>query len=390
MTPLDSAAPEPVPAQPRRRRWLHAGLVLLAVAATVGSLVAWRASQAEKSEKKPEPEKSFEFAQSDLARVTARDLGRVIPVSGTVNPVVSATVRSKLAAEVATIHAQEGEHVAAGKVLVTLEAADLRARLAAQLAAVAEAQARLDLAAKNQASQRQLLSQNFISQNAFDTAQNGVDVAQASLNAAQAQGEIARRALSDAQVRAPFSGIVAKRLVNAGEKVSPDVALMQLMDLTQMELQAQLPVSEIPAIQVGQTLELTVDGFGARIFKGRVGRINPAAEPGTRAITVFVALANGDGALRGGMFAKGRIALGASAPLNTLPVTAIHEEAGQSFVFGIREGKLERRPVQLGNRRDELGLVEVRDGPPAGTEVVAVQSEGLQHGLKASVKSAKP
>ncbi|MEI8326267.1 MAG: efflux RND transporter periplasmic adaptor subunit, partial [Betaproteobacteria bacterium] len=265
----------------------------------------------------------------------------------------------------------------------------LRARLDAQLADVAQAQARLDLALKNQASNRQLLSQNFISQNAFDTAQNGVDVAQASLNAAQAQGVIARRALSDAQVRAPFAGIVAKRLVNAGEKVSPDVPLMQLVDLSNMELQAQVPVSEIPFLKLGQHLNLSVDGFEGRVFKGQIGRINPAAEAGTRAITVFVALANADGALKGGMFAKGSIAVAAGSAVNTLPAGAIQEEGGLSFVYTISDGKLERRPVLLGARSPDASLVEVREGPPAGSDVVAVKTEGLKHGAAASVKSAQ-
>lgn len=376
--------------RPRRfKRWAKVGTVTLVLLGTVGSLVAWRASSAARPEVKPPAEKVFEFVASDLAQVTPRELGRIIPLSGSVNPVVSATVKSKLAAEVARIHVQEGEAVAAGQVLVTLDAADLRARLDAQLATVAEAQARLDLARKNQASNRQLLSQAFISQNAFDTAQNGVDVAHASLQAAQAQADIARRALADTQVRAPFAGIVAKRLANAGEKVSPDVALLQLVDLARMEMQAQVPVSEIPFVKVGQELELTVDGFEGRVFKGRVGRINPAAEAGTRAISIFVALPNADGALKGGMFAKGRIAVSGGAAVNTLPAAAVQEEAGQAFVFALKDGKLDRRPVLLGARREELGLVELRDGPVAGTQVVAVKPEGLQHGAKAMVKSAR-
>lgn len=387
---LAPVAPPPPPALTRPpRRWIHAAVALVAVAATVGSLVAWRASAAAKSDKKAEPEKSFEFTASDLVRLAPRELGRVIPVSGSINPVLWTTLRSKLAAEVARIHVQEGERVAPGQVLLTLDAADLRARLNAQLAAQAEAQARLNLALKNQSSQRQLLSQNFISQNAFDSAQSGVEVAQAALDAAAAQAEIARRALGDTQVRAPFGGVVAKRLVSVGEKLSPDVALLQLVDLSQMELQAPLPVSEIPFIQVGQALELSVDGFERRVFKAKVGRINPSVEPGTRAIFVSFALANADSALKGGMFGKGHITLSAGASVNTLPLTAIHEEAGQTFVFTLKEGQLERRPVLLGQRREELGLVEVRDGPAPGVDVVAVKTEGLQHGLKASVKSTQ-
>ena len=323
-----------------------------------------------------------------MVQVGARALGRIVSVSGSINPVVAATVKSKLAAEVAQIHVQEGEAVHTGQLLATLETADIRARLDAQQAAVAESQAKLDLALKNQANNRQLLSQSFISQNAYDTAQNGVDVAQASVAAAKAQADIARRALTDTQVRAPFSGVVAKRMVNAGEKVSPDVPLFQLVDLARMEMQAQVPVADIPFLKLGQALELTVDGFEGRRFSGTVGRINPTTEVGTRAISIFVALSNGDGALRGGMFAKGQIAVQTERTVNALPLSAIHEEAGQSFVFVIKNGQLERSPVQLGLKREDLGLVELRDGPSPGSEVVAVKSDKLKVGAKVQVRRA--
>ncbi len=318
-----------------RRRWVHWGVGLLVVVAAGGGWVALRAGSSAASEPSKQPDKPIELAGTDLVQVGARSLGRIVSVSGSINPVVAATVKSKLAAEVAQIHVQEGEAVHTGQLLATLETADIRARLDAQQAAVAESQAKLDLALKNQANNRQLLSQSFISQNAYDTAQNGVDVAQASVAAAKAQADIARRALTDTQVRAPFSGVVAKRMVNAGEKVSPDVPLFQLVDLARMEMQAQVPVADIPFLKLGQALELTVDGFEGRRFSGTVGRINPTTEVGTRAISIFVALSNGDGALRGGMFAKGQIAVQTERTVNALPLSAIHEEAGQSFVFVI-------------------------------------------------------
>ena len=371
-----------------RRRWVHWGVGLLVVVAAGGGWVALRAGSSAASEPSKQPDKPIELAGTDLVQVGARALGRIVSVSGSINPVVAATVKSKLAAEVAQIHVQEGEAVHTGQLLATLETADIRARLDAQQAAVAESQAKLDLALKNQANNRQLLSQSFISQNAYDTAQNGVDVAQASVAAAKAQADIARRALTDTQVRAPFSGVVAKRMVNAGEKVSPDVPLFQLVDLARMEMQAQVPVADIPFLKLGQALELTVDGFEGRRFSGTVGRINPTTEVGTRAISIFVALSNGDGALRGGMFAKGQIAVQTERTVNALPLSAIHEEAGQSFVFVIKNGQLERSPVQLGLNREDLGLVELRDGPSPGSEVVAVKSDKLKVGAKVQVRRA--
>src|SRR5687768_14494283 len=231
------------------RRYVKPAIVVLVVLAVAGSLFGWRASQANKQEKKPGEARVLEFAPGDLAELKREPLGRQIPVSGSVRPVLAATVRSKVPAEVARIHVQEGERVAAGQVLATLDTADLQARADRESAVIAEARARLDLARKNQANNKALLEKAFISQNAYDSAANAVQVAEANVKSAEAQAAIAQRALADAQVRAPFQGIVAKRFVNVGDKVTSDMPVLQLVDLALMELESQVPVSEIPFVR---------------------------------------------------------------------------------------------------------------------------------------------
>lgn len=369
-----------------RRGWVKVTVAGLSVALVVGSLFAWRASSAKKEEKKPD-EKVFEFVPSDLAQLGQRELGNTIAVSGTVKPLLQATVKSKVVAEVARVHVLEGERVAAGQVLLSLDTADLKARHDTQQANVAEMKSRLELARKNEANNRQLLTKGFISQNAFDSVANSVEVAQASLRSAEAQSAITQKALADGTVRAPFAGIVAKRLVNVGEKVSPDSPLMHVVDLARMEMEVMVPVAEIPGVRVGQELAFSVDGFTERVFKGKVERINPAAEAGSRSIAVFVTLANGDGALKGGMFATGRLAALSRGPVNSVPLVALREEGGQNFVFIVKDGKIDRKPVTAGTRNLDLGMVEIRDGLDTGATVVAVKMEGLKPGAKALIKS---
>ncbi len=373
----------------RRPTWVKATVSVVVLAAATGSLLTWRASAAKKDDKKPAAEKVFEFSANDMARLEARQIGKVIPVSGSMRPVLFATVKSKQAAEVASVQVKEGEHVKAGQLLVTLDTGDLKARVDSQMAAVAEAKARLSLAGKNQDTNAQLLAKNFISQNAVDTTQNAVDVAQANVNAAQAQLAIVKRALDDAQVRAPFAGIVAKRMINPGEKVSPDTPLMQVVDLAQMEIETQVPVAEIPLIKLGQEISFKVDGFDGRSFNGQVGRINPAAEPGTRSISVFVTLPNADLALKGGMFASGKVVVAGTAPVNALPTVAVREEGGQSFVYTLKDGQLDRKPISLGRKNSDSDYVEIREGLAPGTQVVAVKADGLKQGAKAVLKVAQ-
>ncbi len=359
------------------------------VIATIAALLVWRGSAAKKEET-PKTDVVFEFAPSDLAVVAPRELGNLIPVSGTLRPLTQAVVKSKVAAEVARVHVQEGMRVASGATLITLDTADLRARYESQLASVAEMKARLDLANKNEINNKQLLQRNFISQNAFDAVSNTVEVARANLRAAEAQAAISQRALGDATIRAPFGGIIAKRMVNIGEKISTDTSVMQVVDLSVMELEAMVPVSEIPGVKIGQEIQFTVDGFGERAFRGKVERINPSAESGSRSISIFVTLTNTDQSLKGGMFANGKLAAVARSAVNAVPIAAIREEGGQNYVFVFDGEKIERKPITIGTKSVDLGLAEIRDGLTPGMKVVTVKAEGMKAGSKASVKSTAP
>jgi membrane fusion protein, multidrug efflux system len=364
-------------------------LIMLAIAG--GGVLAWRAMASSKSSAKGEEkkaEKVFEFAENDLVKVAQRNLGLIIPISGSLMPVTQAMVKTKVAGEISRVNVREGERVTQGQVLATIDTADLRARNEAQRAAVAETKARLDLATKNEANNRALLAKNFISQNAFDSITNSVQVAQANYQAAVAQAAITERALADASIRAPFSGIVAKRGVNIGEKVTSDAMIAQIVDLSKMELEAQVPVGDIPSVKVGQEIAFRVDGFDQREFKGRVERINPAAAQGSRSISIFVTLANADGALKGGMFANGTLAAESRGAVNAVPLAAIVEEGGQTFVYAFKDGTVERKPITIGAKNIERGYAEIRDGVTEGVSVITVKADGLKHGVKATVKTA--
>jgi RND family efflux transporter MFP subunit len=246
------------------------------------------------------------------------------------------------------------------------------------------------MAEKTNASNQTLLRQNFISQNAYDTSVSSLNVAKGTVKSAEAQVQIAQNALRDAIVTSPLAGVVAKRHVQPGEKVAFDSPLVTVVDLTAMELQAAVPSVDVPELAIGRHVDLAIEGFGERKFSGRIERINPAAEAGTRAILVYVGVPNPDGSLRGGMFATGRIALAAEAPVPTLPVAAVRNEAGQSFVWTIESGKLTRRIVIVGRRDEAAGVVEIKTALPAGAQVLASRFDNLKDGAPAIVRAPSP
>jgi RND family efflux transporter MFP subunit len=301
---------------------------------------------------------------------------------------VQTTVKSRVSGDINKVYVREGEAVAAGQLMAQIDTSDLQARLDGQVATLEEARAKLTLADKNRENGLALLHQKFISQNAFDTTQSNSEASAAFVRAAEAQVRLARKALEDAAVRAPFSGIVAKKLVNAGEKVGVDSALFGLVDLATMEIEAPAPAAEVPAVRAGQVAAFRVDGFGARVFDGRVERINPAAEPGSRSITLYISVANRDRALRGGMFAKGQIVLDRTAQSTVVPASAVREESGQAYVFTIENGKVGKRAVTLGFTEPQQGLIEVKSGLEKGLNVVSARVAGLKVGAAAILKPA--
>lgn len=378
-----------------KRRWRTPAIALAVAVALAGGWFAFKGTSAPPAPTPKAEAKStvFELSLSDVVTVESRELARRLPLSGSLAPLAQATVKSKVSGVVLETGLREGMNVSAGQVIARLDDADARARVAQYAAALKEANARLALATKNEANSQALLKQNYISQNSFDTTRNSVELAQASVDAARAQLDLARIALNDTVIRAPLSGVVSKRFVQAGEKLSPDSPVMAIVDLQHLTLDAQVPASDIPRIQVGQDVHFRVDGFDARNFTGKVARINPATEAGSRAMLVYIAVANDDGALRAGMFAKGQITTDKSEARPIVPLAALRKDGGRDVVYRVDNGKVVAQPVQLGMRNEDEGMAEVTHGVDAGAVLLNVPLDGVKPGAQvklAGTAVAKP
>jgi len=373
----------------KRRRSAAIGLTMVAVLAAGGYAYTRRAATplpapAAKADKQT----VHELSSRDIAVVEARPLALTLPLSGSLTPLAQATVKSKVSGVVLATTVQEGMAVAAGQVIARLDDAEARARAAQQAALLADADARLAMAKKNQANSLALLQQKYIAQNAYDTTSNAVDLAQAAVDAARAQLDLARIALADTVIRAPLAGVVSKRHAQAGEKLAPDSPVFSIVDLRQLTLDAQVPASDIPRVKVGHEVAFRVDGFGERVFAGKVVRINPSTEAGSRAMIVYIGVDNPDGLLRAGMFAKGAVTTEKSAARPLLPLTAVRTDKGGEVVYRIDGGKVVAQPVKLGLRNGDEGLVEVLEGIGAGATVLALPLDGIKPGDRVRLPAA--
>lgn len=377
-------------AAPSSARPVARGPLTALAAASLLALAACGQGDAKPAEAAKPATPPAELAAADVVVVEAQALSRVLPLSGSLMPVVQATVKSKVAGEILSLAVREGETVAKGAVLARIDTRNQQAEVDSVRANAEKARADLALAKLELDNNQRLLEKKFIAPTVVDTSKSAYAAAAAGLKAAEAQARLAEIGLEDAVVRAPIAGVVAQRMVQPGEKVSPDEPLLGLVDLSLLELEAPAPASEVPLIKPGQAVRFTVDGYGARPFEGKVERINPVAEAGSRSILVYLSVPNADGSLKGGMFAKGTLLLDASAATPVVPIAAVRNEAGVPFVLVVKDGKLLQRPVSLGLKSEERGLVQVTQGLSLGEQVLTASSSLLKDGMAVLLKPAAP
>jgi RND family efflux transporter MFP subunit len=371
--------------QRRTKGWLAVAVLGLATIGVVSGVTVYQRKSAEEAEKRA-AKPALEFAAADVVRLERKRLSVEAELPGTVQAVSQATVRAKVAAEVKRVLVREGNRVAAGQTLAEFDTAQLRAQLAERAAALESAQAELATSELTRKANAQLLKQKFISQNAYDTSEGAYQTKLAAVALVKAQVEQTQIALADAVVRAPIAGMVSKRYVQPGEKVGFDAPLVAIVDLSQLEVQAQAPIADIAKIETGMPATIEVEGLAERSFQGRVERINPSAEPGTRSIHVYVSLRNEGSLLKAGMFARVRLTLAAERETAALPVSAVRGEGAQTYVWLITGERLERRPVTTGTRDERAHLVEILSGVQPTEDVIATKFDNLQHGFPARVK----
>lgn len=361
--------------------------VLLAIGAAASVAAGYamvRERRAAAAPTAPAAAQVAEFLEGDLYTVQPASLERALPITGSLAPFTEATVKAKVAGELMAVSVREGEAVKQGQMLARIDLTEVEARVAARQADVEAARAQLVWAGKNREQQKALLEKSFISQSAFDNIQSNYDVAAAKMRAAEADLVVAKKALGDAVLVAPFSGVVSQRLAQPGERVALDAKVVSIVDLSRMQLEATVPPAAIGEVKVGQPVSFRVEGFGERAFEGRIERINPAATAGSRSISVYAVIDNREGVLRGGMFAQGALTLGRTEGALAVPGTAVREEIGQTFVYAIADGAVKRRNVKVGPP-DAAGRVQVLEGLAAGDRIVRVNLGALRQGLAARV-----
>lgn len=323
----------------------------------------------ESKSKFTDSEKYLELSSVDVVTVKAARLANDIAITGTLNPSQQTILNARVAGEVRNMAVREGQAVKAGQVLVVQDDRDLTARLEQADASLATAKAEAALAKQRLDQTKPLFQQQYASANDLANAERQLDIRRAQVKSAEVSLNQARQQLADMVVRAPFSGVISERLVDSGQSVQANAPLLKIVDLSQLELVAQVAATEVSSIQVGQVVHFSADGFDGKVFAGRISRINPVARNGSRRVDVYAVVDNSQSLLRAGLFAKGFVQDNHAVAGVAVPFSSVQERQGVNHVHVIRDNRLTLQAVKLGRRDEGKGMVLV-DGLKAGERVL--------------------
>ncbi len=340
----------------------------------------------------------LELLPSDVKVVSVGNLTQVLTLSGSLRPMNQASVKAKVAGEVKDVLVREGEPVQKGQMLAQIEQSDYLARVAQAKANLHAAEGQLEIAINTRKNNQQLQQQKFISKNALETSESQFAIAQANVAASKAALDVANKALQDTKVFAPIAGIVSSRNIQPGEKISPDARLLDVVDLAQMEMEVAVPSFQITQVKTGLPVKINFDGVAGQVL-GRISRITPSTQSGTRSILMYAKIENREQNLRAGMFGQASVLLSTQSDVVKVPTSALYFLEGegvakgkQANVYVIDKGILRLQPVVTGRQgEDEDGAaVEVTSGLSAGAQIIKVNLGNLNAGIRVNVSQPKP
>jgi membrane fusion protein (multidrug efflux system) len=309
--------------------------------------------------------------------------GRIVEMResvGTVRAYESITVTAKVAGVVGEIGFTEGQKVKAGDMLVQFDAAERRAEIEQTIAEASRAEAlKNEVAIKLE--RAQALSRTGAGTGAqVDDLTAQMKSLEGSIASARAQRKAAEARLEDLIIRAPFAGRVGTRSVSLGAYVAPGTRITSLDDLSRIRLDFAVPENLLGRLKPGQTVNATSAAYKGRTFKGTVATIDTRVDQTTRTARLTAEFDNPDEALKPGMFLSVALEVSTRDDAVVVPEEAVVSEGLRHVVYPVKDSKVERRVITIGQRQG--GKVEVVDGLKAGETIVVLGVQRVRPGAE--------
>jgi membrane fusion protein, multidrug efflux system len=363
--------------------------VALAVVVVLG-IVGMRALAARKAEQAkaaaPKAELVLELSAGDVATARVLELSEGLPVSGALKAANSAVVKARVPGELQGLTVREGDVVKVGQIIARIDSSEYQSRVTQAQRSADASKAQIDIAQRTYDNNKALVNQGFISNTALDTSAASLAAAKSTYASTVAAVDVARKSLDDTVLKAPISGVVSQRAAQPGERVGVDARVIEIIDITRLELEAPLGAADSVDVRVGQQATLRFEGRTEAV-PAVVTRINPSAVAGSRSVLVYLSVGNTAG-LRQGLFAQGTLGT-AKVQALSVPLSAVRNDKPVPYVQVIQNGAVLHQSVETGERGDANGVPMVAIKNIAAGAVVTLSSAGfIREGSKVKVASA--
>lgn len=333
--------------------------------------------------------------------VETRELRRTVEMVGTLNGWEEVTISNEMAGTIEKISVDLGDRIKKGQLLIRfdqreaqLAQAQAEANLEAGKKALAQGQAEWRDADLNLKRIKELHSEGVIATSQLDVAQSRFDAVEAQVRAREADldrfralVDLAKKRLSDTEIRAPIAGEVRQRLVSTGETIKEKTPMLQLVITDPLKFQGTVPERFAPDIKTEQPVDVQVEAFTDKAFPGVIQRVSPAVDVQTRSLALEARVPNADRRLKPGFFAKGSIFIGVNPQAVFAPEEAVYSYVGITKVFIVRDGVAQEKQVKTGLRRE--GWIEIPEGIQAGDMVATSSLPQLYQGAKVKIANGQ-
>ncbi len=330
----------------------------------------------------------IELADTDVAIAQKMTMTQGLPVSGTLKAVRSAMVKARVAGELMLLEVREGDAVKMGQVVARVDDTEYLARQRQAQQQAEAARAQVEMAQRQFDNNNALVTQGFISKTALDTSIANLNGTKATYQAAMSALDVATKALDDSILKAPLNGLVSQRFAQPGERVAPEARIIEIVDLSQLELEATLTSAEAMNVKVGQVAKLNVEGTTEEV-SAKVLRINPSTQTGSRSVLVYLGLASHP-LLRQGVFVQGNLGTQKVQAI-VVPLESVRSDKTKPYVQTLQDGKVNHIQVTLGEKGEANGkavmaLKEIEEG----TQVLAPSAGAVREGTLVTRTPAHP
>ena len=331
---------------------------------------------------------SIELSEGDIAIAQKMTMTQGLPVSGTLKAVRSAMVKARVAGELVLLEVREGDAVKMGQIVARVDNTEYLARQSQNKQQAEAARAQVEVAQRQFDNNNALVNQGFISKTALDTSISNLNGAKASYQAALSTLDVATKALDDSVLKAPLNGFVSQRFAQPGERVAPEARIIEIVDLSQLELEATLTSAQAMNVKLGQIAKLNVEGTNEEV-SAKVLRINPSTQTGSRSVLIYLGLQSHP-MLRQGVFVQGSLGTQKVQAI-VVPLESVRSDKPMPYVQTIRDDKVMHIQVELGakgeaNGQAVMALKEIEEG----TQLLAPSAGAVRDGTLVTRASKTP